>query len=78
MITTILRTAEVRDLNAAARWTADCLHIPEDKVSHVVAVAYVCQHFEQGDYSGWDGFVEMRAADQRIIDQYNKRKANKR
>jgi hypothetical protein len=72
MIITILRTAHASDVRAAMRWTADNLHIPEGEVTELFAVAYVVRHFEQGDYSGWDGYVEMRAADQASIDRYRR------
>lgn len=65
MITTILREASANQLTAARYFTADCLHIPYGDVSGLVAVAYICRHFEQGDYSGWDGWVAMREADAR-------------
>jgi hypothetical protein len=32
-------------------------------VSPEVAVAYIVKHFEQGAYSGWDGFTEMLDVD---------------
>lgn len=58
MITTILGDATVAQLTAAIRWTADNLHLPETHVSAPVAVAYVCRHFEAGQLTGWDGFIE--------------------
>lgn len=78
MIITILNTAAHHDIGAAREFTAEHLHLPLGNVSEVVAVAYVLQHFEQGSYSGWDGFVEMREADRHSIEQYNERKANDR
>lgn len=65
MITTILRTADKKDITAARHYAADHLHVSFLDVQPVIGVAYICQHFEQGDYSGWDGFVEMREADAR-------------
>lgn len=67
MITTILRTARKRHIEAAVVHVADQLHAPIDEVTEHVAVAYICKHFEQGSYSGWDGFAEMLAADERSI-----------
>lgn len=64
MITTILRTADTAHINVARKWVSDHLHIPESDVTPVVAVAYICRHFEQGVYYGWDGFVDMLKADQ--------------
>lgn len=65
MITTILRNCTRGQLEAAYLWTAEQLHIPWGELTDTVAVAYVARHFEQGTYSGWDGFVEMREADRR-------------
>lgn len=62
MITHILNTARSSVLDNAARQVADWLHIPYEDVTNKVAVAYICKHFEQGAYSGWDGFVEMLEA----------------
>lgn len=50
--------ATASELAAATRWTADHLHVPADHLTHIVAVAYVVRHFEMGQLSGWDGFVE--------------------
>jgi hypothetical protein len=36
-------------------------------VSPEVAVAYIVKHFEQGAYSGWDGFVDMLDANAQSI-----------
>lgn len=58
MITEILRHATIDQLAAAITWTADNLHLPEQHVSGQVAVAYVCKHFEAGQLTGWDGFIE--------------------
>lgn len=63
MIQTILRMAHVADLREAREQVAHWLHLNADEVSSVVAVAYICKHFEQGAYSSWDGWMEMRAAD---------------
>lgn len=63
MIITILRTAYAPHVRAAMRWTADNLHIPEGEVTELFAVAYVVKHFEQGAYTGWDGWVAMLEAD---------------
>lgn len=65
MITTILRTAHARHIRAAMQHTADHLHVPVSELTELIAVAYVVRHFEQGAYSGWDGFVAMREADGR-------------
>ncbi len=65
MITTILRNATRQQLEAAYHYTADHLHIPVSELTDTVAVAYVCQHFEQGAYSGWNGFTDMLKADAR-------------
>ena len=65
MITLILRDATAEQLRAARCFTATHLHITSMDVPSRVAVAYICQHFEEGDYSGWDGFIEMREADSR-------------
>lgn len=73
MITTILRTATARQLEDAANWTADQLHLPRESITRPVAVAYICQHFEQGDYSGWDGWIEMREADEASLRRYKER-----
>lgn len=63
MITLILRTAHAQHLVDAVTWVSDQLHIPRSKVTVETAVAYIVKHFEQGAYSGWDGWVEMRKAD---------------
>lgn len=63
MITTILRTATDEQLSTARHYTADHLHIPFQGVSLLVAVAYVNAHFQQGQYTAWDGFVGMLEAD---------------
>lgn len=65
MITTILRNITHQQLRAAYYYTADHLHIPVSEITDATAVAYVCRHFEQGAYSGWDGFTEMLEADAR-------------
>lgn len=65
MITTILRTCARADLEAAYHYTANHLHVPVSEITDTVAVAYVLRHFEQGAYSGWDGWVEMLEADRR-------------
>lgn len=78
MITTILRTATVQQLMGAVDFVSDQLHLPPQHVSVQVAVAYICKHFEQGTYSGWDGWIEMRATDQQSINQYNERKRKER
>lgn len=67
MITTIVRNAAHDDLLMARMWTSDQLHIPRDMVSPEVAVAYIVKHFEQGAYSGWDGFVDMLDANAQSI-----------
>lgn len=64
MIITILRTAHPKHVRAAMHTTADHLHVPVSEVSELIAVAYVCAHFQQGSYSGWDGFTEMLDADE--------------
>lgn len=74
MITTIVRNATREQRTTSRKFVADLLHIPYEDVSTVVAVAYICKHFEQGSYSGWDGWIEMREADQKSIDQYTERK----
>lgn len=58
MITLILKTASVDELRKARLYVSDCLHLPLDDVTVPVAVAYVCGHFEMGQLTGWDGFVE--------------------
>jgi hypothetical protein len=58
MITTIIRNATGPQRRAAITHTADHLHVPEETVSIEVAVAYIVRHFEMGQLSGWDGFVE--------------------
>lgn len=58
MITNILRTAQPEHIVQAIVWTADNLHVPPSTISYHVAVAYVCRHFEAGQLTGWDGFVE--------------------
>lgn len=63
MITTILRNATVGHLLDARRHTSNHLHVPLAKVDNMIAVAYIVRHFEQGDYEGWNGFVEMLEAD---------------
>lgn len=63
MIQTILKTATLTDLREAREQVAHWLHLNVDEVSSVVAVAYICKHFEQGTYSSWEGWIEMRAAD---------------
>jgi hypothetical protein len=63
MIQTILKTATLTDLRDAREQVAHWLHLNADEVSSVVAVAYICKHFEQGDYSSWDGWIEMRTND---------------
>lgn len=65
MITTIVRTLTREQRTTSRKFVADHLHIPYEDVSSVVAVAYIVKHFEQGAYSGWDGWVEMREADAR-------------
>ena len=65
MITTILRNCTREQLEAAYHYTADHLHIPVGELTDTVAVAYIVQHFEQGDYEGWNGFIEMRESDAR-------------
>lgn len=74
MITTILRTATIQQLMDAVDHVSTQLHLPRTQVRSEVAVAYICKHFEQGDYSGWDGWIEMREADQKSIDRYKERK----
>lgn len=63
MIHTILKTATLTELREAREQVAHWLHLNVDEVSSVVAVAYICKHFEQGTYSSWDGWIEMCAAD---------------
>lgn len=63
MILTILRTAHAAHIRAAMGWVSDQLHVPGAEVTELIAVAYICKHFEQGDYTGWDGWVEMLEAD---------------
>lgn len=58
MITHIAAHASTQQLNAAIRWTADNLHLPVGGVSVWVAVAYICKHFESGQLTGWDGFIQ--------------------
>lgn len=58
MIITIIRNAHPRQIEAAIRWTADNLHVPWDLINEYVAVGYVCKHFEVGELTGWDGFIE--------------------
>ena len=65
MITTILQNASMAQILAAKHWTADHLHIPFSMVTNTVAVAYVLRHFEQGTYSGWDGWTDMLKANAR-------------
>jgi hypothetical protein len=63
MIITILRTAHAAHIRAAIRWVSDQLHIPAAEMTDLFAVAYVVRHFEQGTYTGWDGWAEMLEAD---------------
>lgn len=63
MITTILRNATCDQLDSARAWVSDQLHIPFERTTDLVAAAYIVKHFEQGSYSGWDGWIEMREAD---------------
>lgn len=56
-ILTILRAASPQQIAAAIRFTADHLHVPEGCIEPEVAVAYVRQHYQQGQLEGWDGFV---------------------
>lgn len=58
MITTIIANATGKQLRTAVTHTADHLHVPEETVSVTVAVAYIVRHFEMGQLSGWDGFIE--------------------
>lgn len=62
MILNILRTARAAHIWAATRWVSDQLHVHGAEVTEMIAVAYVCKHFEQGTYTGWDGWVEMLEA----------------
>lgn len=63
MILEILRTARSAHIRSAMGWVSDQLHVPAALVTEHVAVAYVCKHFEQGTYTGWDGWVDMLEAD---------------
>ena len=65
MIHTILCSAQPSELLDAKVFTATHLHVGPQDITDLIAVAYICQHFEQGTYSGWDGFVEMLEADAR-------------
>lgn len=56
-ISEIVRTAPLWHLITAQRWTSDHLHVPESEITNAVAVAYVVQHYQQGELSGWDGFI---------------------
>ena len=64
MIITILRTAHAKHIRAALYHTANHLHVPVEEITEMIAVAYIVQHFKQGAYEGWDGFVEMLEADE--------------
>lgn len=57
MIVTLIKHATQAQLDAAVRWTADSLHVPEAFVEVTVAVAYVVRHYQMGQLEGWDGFV---------------------
>lgn len=57
MITTIIANATGPQLRAAITHTANHLHVPEECVGATVAVAYIVKHFEMGQLSGWDGFL---------------------
>lgn len=67
MITTIARNATSKQLVKAVDWVSDQLHVPWPDIGPVVAVAYVVKHFRQGDYEGWDGFIEMISVDEESI-----------
>lgn len=58
MITTILRNCTRRQLEEAYNYAACCLHIHPNDLTDVAAVAYVCRHFESGQLTGWDGFIQ--------------------
>lgn len=57
-ITDILSDATREHLDAARQWTSDQLHVPRSALTNSVAVAYVIRHFEAGQLTGWDGFLE--------------------
>jgi hypothetical protein len=59
----IVRRADAKRLHQARQFVADHLHVHPEDLEHVTAVAYIDRHFEQGVYSGWEGWLEMVEAD---------------
>lgn len=69
----ITRTMGVTRGRQARQYVADQLHLDYKDIDAVVAVAYIQRHFEMGDYSAWDGWVEMIEADEASERRYRER-----
>lgn len=41
----------------AKNWAGDELGLNPGSITVRVAVAYVIKHYDQGGYSGWEGFI---------------------
>jgi hypothetical protein len=71
----IVRRADAQLLMDARQYVSDVLHVALDDVPFITAVAYIDKHFEQGTYSGWEGWVEMGLGDEESVRRAKERQA---